>query len=232
MRISAILTVYNTERYVSEALDSMLAQTSPPDEIIVVDDGSTDGTSGALSGYATQIKLIRQQNHGPAHALNVAIAASCGEVLAFLDADDVWLPQKLQLQRAALGADEELEAIFSAIRQFVSPDLDSETTRGYVVPTDAQPGIGKSTMLIRRQAFDRVGSFDQQHTASDFFGWYARANALKLRVQVLPDVLAMRRHHPGNLGRRERSHRDAELLHILKATLDIKRGKPRSEGER
>jgi len=108
MRISTIITAYNTEQYVAQALDSVLAQTRPSDEIIVVDDGSTDGTSERLRNYATQTQIIRQQNFGVGHALNIGIGAATGDVLAFLDSDDLWTSDKLRIQCAALSGNDDL----------------------------------------------------------------------------------------------------------------------------
>jgi glycosyltransferase involved in cell wall biosynthesis len=127
MRISVIMPAHNAERYVASALDSVLTQTLPPHEIIVVDDGSTDGTSGVLETYVPRIRLIRQRNSGPGAAINRAVALAEGDSLAFIDADDLWVPEKLEIQAAALSADADLEAVFGAIQQFVSNELDWET---------------------------------------------------------------------------------------------------------
>jgi Glycosyltransferases involved in cell wall biogenesis len=225
MRISTIMAVYNTERYIAQALDSVLAQTLPSDEIIVVDDGSTDGTVDVLRAFATRVRIIRQQNQGPPRALNVAITASTGDTFAFLDGDDLWLPDKLQIQSAALSAEEDLEAVFGAVQQFVSPDLDPKAMREYIVPDGPQPGISKNALLIRRDAFERIGRFKEEHRASDFFDWYARANVLGLRWRMLPEVVALRRHHSGNTGRRLRSKQHDEILQSLKSSLDMRRRK-------
>jgi glycosyltransferase involved in cell wall biosynthesis len=225
MRISTIIPAYNTERYIASAIESVLAQTLPPDEFIVVDDGSTDGTPAVLRGFADQVRTISQQNCGPAHALNVAIAASTGDALAFLDGDDLWLPEKLRIQSAVLSSERDLEAVFGFIQQFASPDLDPEVAREYVVPDSPQPGISKNTMLIYRQAFERVGQFNENLTASDFVDWYARANVLGLRWRMLDQVVALRRHHSGNTGRRLRSKQHDEILWSLKSSLDIRRRK-------
>jgi glycosyltransferase involved in cell wall biosynthesis len=226
MRISTIIPVYNAERYVAAALDSVLSQTLPPNEIIVVDDGSTDGTPDVLRTYARQIRIIHQEHHGVARALNLAVAAATGDALAFLDADDLWLPEKIRIQTATLSANHELEAVFGMIRQFASPDLDPQEVRRYVISDDPQPGISKNTLLIRRNAFDRIGYFSEEFSATDFVDWYARASALGLRSQMLPDVVALRRHHPGNMGRRLRSTQQNETLQVLKRSLDIRRGRP------
>lgn len=229
MRISTIIPAYNADRYIAAALDSVLSQTRPPDDIIVVDDGSTDGTPDVLKTYAARIRIITQENQGGPRALNVAIAAATGDTLSFLDADDLWLPEKLRVQAAVLSADHELEAVFGMIQQFVSPDLDAADTPGYIVSTEAAPGISKDTLLICRQAFDRIGPFHEKYGSSDFVDWYARAIGLGLRSRMLPDLVAMRRHHPGNMGRRMRSEQQSETLQILKRSLDMRRRRSRPE---
>jgi glycosyltransferase involved in cell wall biosynthesis len=223
MRISTIMAAYNTERYVAQALDSVLAQTLPSDEIIVVDDGSTDGTPEVLRTFATRLRIIRQHNCGPARALNVAIAASVGDALAFLDVDDLWLPNKLEIQSAVLSTEPELEAVFGYMRQFASTDLDAKAVERYIVPDRPQPGLNKNTLLIRRNAFERIGRFDEELKATDFVDWYARAKALGLRWRMLPEVVALRRHHPGNTGRLQRSKQQSEMLFALKRSLDMRR---------
>jgi glycosyltransferase involved in cell wall biosynthesis len=223
MRISTIIPAYNADRYVGATLNSVLSQTLPPDEVIVVDDGSTDGTLDVLRHYATQIRIIQLEHSGAARALNAAVAAATGDALAFIDADDLWLPEKLRIQAAAFSADEKLEAIFGMVQQFASPDLDPADAPRYAVSADLVPGISKNTLLIRRNAFDRIGYFNEEYGASDFVDWYARANVLGLRSRVLPELVAMRRHHPENMGRRLRSEQRSETLQILKRSLDMRR---------
>ena len=225
MRISVIMPAYNAERYVGNALDSVLAQTLPPHEIVVIDDGSTDGTPAVLETYVRRIRLLRQRNSGPSTAINRAVGLAEGDCLAFIDADDLWAPEKLEIQSAALSADSELAAVFGAVQQFVSDELNWDTARNYVVPDGAQPGISKITMLIRRATFARVGPFAEQYRATDFIEWYARACMLGLRFRVLSEVVAFRRHHPQNLGRRLRSVQHNELLAVLKQSLDLRRGR-------
>ena|ERR1700676_2390832 len=228
MRVTAILTVYNTERYLAEALDSILSQTRPADEIIAVDDGSTDSTPAVLQRYASRVTLIRQQNGGPARALNVAVAAAKGDALAFLDADDVWLPEKLRIQISALSSDPTLEAVFGAIQQFVSPELDREATKTFSIPANPQTGISKTAMLIHRSAFMRVGLFNERSTVSDFVDWFSRATVLGLRYKVFPEVVTLRRHHLANLGRRKRADQHDEILQAIKRSLDLRRARSKS----
>src|ERR1700716_602327 len=97
-RVTALIPTYNSGKYICDAVDSVLAQTFPAHEIIVVDDGSTDCTREVLAKYKTKIKYIRQVNAGPPAARNTGIARATGEFVALLDSDDLWVPQKLKLQ--------------------------------------------------------------------------------------------------------------------------------------
>jgi len=144
-------------------------------------------------------------------------------VLAFQDADDIWLPEKLERQLEALTSDPSLEAVFSHVRQFVSADVPVERVADLTPPNEVLAGISKITMLIRRQAFDRVGPFNEARTIVDFLDWYARAQVIGLKTRMLPDVLALRRLHLTNLGRTDTSRRDTENLASIKSFLDAKR---------
>src|SRR5262245_16865951 len=124
--ISVIIPVYNGERYLAEALVSVLAQTHPPTEIIVVDDGSTDTTAQIAQRYAPRIHYHfrpRGAVSGAAAARNHGAYLAQGDYLAFLDADDVWLPDKLRLQMAAFAHDPALDQVFGHVQQFISPEL-------------------------------------------------------------------------------------------------------------
>jgi glycosyltransferase involved in cell wall biosynthesis len=223
MRISTVMAAFNAGPYVAEALDSVLGQTFPPQEVIVVDDGSTDATPEVLRRYADRIHLIRRQNSGPARAFNAGIAEASGDALAFIDADDLWAPEKLEFQCNVLASNDDVEAVFGAIQQFVSPDVDPEIAKRYVVPAGPQPGVAKTTMLIRRLAFDRIGTFDESYKTLDFVDWYARAGAMGLRSIMLTQVVAQRRQHAENLGRRKRSETHDELLEALRRSIRLRR---------
>ena len=108
MTISVVIPAYNAAEYIGRAIDSVLAQTRRPDEIIVVDDGSTDDTAGIVETYGSQVRLIRQENAGVSAARNTGINAATGEWIAFLDSDDEWLKEKLQLQVELLGRNPDL----------------------------------------------------------------------------------------------------------------------------
>ena len=123
--ISVIIPVYNAEHYLAEALDSVLAQEIEPLEILVVDDGSTDGSATIARRYADRVRFYQQANRGAAFARNRGIELSKGSLLAFLDADDLWMPSKLNVQVNALEDQPELDMVLGTVMQFISPEVDN-----------------------------------------------------------------------------------------------------------
>ena len=115
--ISVIIPAYNAAEHLGRAIDSILAQTRPPDEIIVVDDGSTDNTPQIATTYGEKVTLLQQQNAGVSAARNTGIKAARSEWIAFLDADDKWLPEKLEKQSALLKRNPQLVWAYSNFRQ-------------------------------------------------------------------------------------------------------------------
>src|SRR5947209_1330223 len=137
--ISVIIPVYNGERHLAEALDSVLSQAHHPLEVIVVDDGSTDNTAAVARKYSA-VRYYHQANGGSAAARNRAIELAHGDLFAFLDADDVWAPEKLKRQMAVLEAEPELEAVLGFAQQFFSPELPPEIRMRLRCPAEPQPG--------------------------------------------------------------------------------------------
>ncbi|MFG1358091.1 glycosyltransferase family A protein [Xanthobacter pseudotagetidis] len=223
MRISVLIACWNAERYIGAAIRSVLDQDPAPAELIVVDDGSTDA-SAAVAGAIAGVTLLRQSNQGVGAALNVAAGQASGDVLAFLDADDLWCPGKLAAQTAALAADPELDAVFGHMVAFASPDLSGEEQAGLRIPAGAEPGFLKGTMLLRRGAFERLGGFDEAQLFADFIAWYARASVAGFRWKMLDDLVLRRRIHAANMGRRARVQQREDYLRIMKALIDAKRG--------
>ena len=145
-RISVVIPVYNGEAYLEDALDSILAQSRLPDEIIVVNDGSTDRTTEILKRRSDMI-VIEQSNKGTGAARNLGIDHSCGDLLAFLDADDTWLPDKLQVQEQAMRLFSAVPAIIklrSLIRNEGVSICHCHTSHGLF------PAKGAGTIWIRR----------------------------------------------------------------------------------
>lgn len=224
MRISVAIAAYNAEAYIAEAVDSVLGQTRPPDEVIVVDDGSTDRTAAILACYGNRIVRLSQANSGQATAINRALATAGGDALAFCDADDVWMPAKLALQTALLDRSNDIDAIFGQVEQFVSPDVPDEHRARLRPPQDIVRGEAKLTMLVRRTALDRIGQFDETLPATFFIEWLGRAKRLGLNAGYVDETIARRRLHLGNGGRTKAAAQDIETLMALRQA--IKRSRP------
>ena len=198
--ISVVIPVFNGEKYIRECLESVLSQTLKPAQIIVVDDGSTDRTPEIVVSVDKSIVCIRQRQAGPAVARNFGVETASGPYLAFIDADDLWLPDKLARQVDYLSSHPEVDMVFGMIRHFYSPETDGDFRKQYACPEAIVPGIHPGAMLLKKEAFLRVGPFDGALKMGEFIEWQARAKALQLASHVLPELVMLRRVHPSNYG--------------------------------
>jgi len=215
--VSAIVAVRDGERYITEALDSILGQSAPPGEVVVVNDGSTDATQLALESYAGRLRVVQQEPGGVATALNVGIATSTGALLAFLDADDLWTPTSLECRLTRLAPPDQPEAVFGRMAQFVSPELGTAAARSFRFDPEPARVTMFQTMLIRRAAFDRVGPLATDYVIGANIDWISRARAARLRAEHVPDTVARRRIHGGNLGITERDRQAPDLVKAVRA---------------
>jgi glycosyltransferase involved in cell wall biosynthesis len=217
--VSVIIPAYNCERYLAEAISSVLAQTYRPIEILVVDDGSTDGTADVAHRFENTVEYHRQPHRGPGAARNAGIDLSQGDYIAFLDADDLWEEDKLTLQMASFDESPALDVVFGHVEHFYSPELEADAALQMHSPSDPLPGYYASAMLVKRDVFQRVGPFDENLRVGEFVDWYSRAMDADLVSLMLQDILVRRRIHGGNLTIRERgSHTD--YLRVVKASID------------
>ena len=204
--VSCIVPVYNGERYLVETLDSLFGQSHAAVEVIVVDDGSTDGSSAVAGSHPGEPVCISQPRGGHASARNRGLDEARGEFIAFLDADDLWHREKLERQLARFAARPELGVVFAHLENFQSPDVEAPPEGPpSSVPV---PGYTSVAMLARRAAFDRVGPFDQSLSHGNDRDWFCRAAEHRIEMEMLPDVLVRRRLHGANrstpLGRTSR----------------------------
>ena len=212
---SVIVPVYNRERFLRDTLDSIFALDYEPFEVVVVDDGSTDGSAAIAESY-DGVRCIRQENSGPAAARNAGVDVSQGEFIAFVDSDDVVLPHKLSAQvgylldhpeiAATLGRQEWMTPPPNAVPDLVWGDLD---------------GITPISVVIRRAALVEVGCFDPALRGPEDVDLLVRLREGGYRFLVIPDVVMRRRYHGDNL---VAGNRDAPLpLELLKTKLDRER---------
>jgi glycosyltransferase involved in cell wall biosynthesis len=220
-RVSCIIPVFNGERYLAETLDSVFAQTHVPFEVIVADDGSTDRSAEIARSYAG-VMLLQQANAGHAAARNLGISIAIGDFIAFVDADDLWHPEKLARQLARFDARPELGLVFTHLENFYSPDADQAQR-----PNDDAfrpvPGYTSVTMLARREVFEGVGLLDVTLAHGNDREWFCRAAEQKVLMEMMTEVLVRRRLHGSNRSAALGDNSRAEYLRILKASLDRRR---------
>jgi len=193
-----IIPVYNGERFLAEAIQSVLAQTLPPDEIIVVDDGSTDSTAQVVAGLSrtalAPIRYVYQANRGPSAARNQGLRLAQGDVIAFLDADDCWPEHKLAVQMAHLAASPAAGMAWGMVQM-------CEIADGHMKPIAVPPCYGPNvgSLLLRRSAFEIVGLYDESLRLGEDLEWLARAQERQLPYVRHSDVVLWYRYHGGNV---------------------------------
>ncbi len=213
--VSVIIPAYNAEKYLSCAIGSVLAQTWKASEVIVVDDGSTDNTAAIAAGFR-DVRLIRNTHSGAAATRNLGVRQATGRYLAFLDADDLWLPDKLDRQLVHLAHTPKAKAVFGKIRQFVSPELPESERSRYQCSPDPAPGTHSGCLLIERAVFLRVGLFTETLPAGEFIEWMIRARRQDLEFPMLEDVVMLRRIHGGNITLTDKTSLHRSYLQIIR----------------
>jgi glycosyltransferase involved in cell wall biosynthesis len=222
MNVGVVIPVRDGERYLAEALESVLAQTRQPCDVVVVDDGSTDRTAGVAARYAPRVRCISQPARGIGAARNRGAAEVRGELLAFLDGDDMWPPDRIERQLVAFADGVGPDLVFGHVRQFVSPDLDPAASAALACPERPQPAFLANTMLVPRTVWERVGPFSTTAVRAEFLDWLLRARELGLCEVMLDEVVLERRLHASNHGRV--MHGSAgEYALTLKRALDRRR---------
>jgi glycosyltransferase involved in cell wall biosynthesis len=221
--VSCVIPVFNGERFLKEALESVLAQSHPDIEIIVVDDGSTDGTRGAAARFGKRIIYVHQDNAGPASARNHGIQRASGDFVAFLDSDDLWHPQKTAIQLGRFETRPDLMICTAHMQNFWSAEVAHEVSTlqdGRL--TEVQPNLG-SSFMARRSLFETIGLLDTAFKHRDIQELILRAVDGGLATESLPDVLVKRRIHDANISRHRSDAGDLELVAIARARLARRR---------
>jgi len=213
---AVVIPAFNAARTLRDAISSLLDQTVRPASIVVVDDGSTDESAAIATDFGTVVTLIRQANQGPAAATDAGIAASDAPIIAGLDADDIWFPDKAERQLARLAEDPDIDALFckaASFRHGDRPERDGP----------ARDMWNRSAMMIRRPAASRIGPVAEE-SGERFLGemipWLDRGRRLGLRLELIPEVLVGRRIIPGSLTYQQSA---AAWLPMIRAQLKKRR---------
>jgi glycosyltransferase involved in cell wall biosynthesis len=217
--ISVVIPAYNHGAFLAEAIESVRRQTVPPSQILIVDDGSEDVIEPLVQSFE-DCQYSRIAHAGAASARNRAIELADQDFLAFLDADDLWVPQKLELQMDLMERQADLDMVFGRVEEFYSSEM-SVAERMANLRTNS-PGFVFGTMLIRRESFRRVGKLDESLRVGEFIDWYGRANDRGL-TGTMPDQIVLRRRvHQSNSMRRDRGAA-ADYARVFKNVLDRRR---------
>jgi glycosyltransferase involved in cell wall biosynthesis len=201
MTISVIIPVFNGASFIDEAVESVLRQSRKVDEILVVDDGSTDGTVQIVERYADMVRLLPQAHAGPAVARNRGIRFASGEYIALLDADDIMLSDRIGLQAARLEDSPEIDIVLGEQILFRQGEAPSEVMASADIRSRTRPGFLPSTALIRRAAFETHGAFPEDRQIGDFIRWMKTAQEAGCRYSMLNTPVVLRRIHQSNLSR-------------------------------
>ena len=222
--VSIVVPVWNGARFIAEALASARAQDFDPFEIVVVDDGSTDATP-AIVQATPGVRYVRVEHGGVAAARNHGLGLARGELIAFLDADDVWTPDKLRVQIGFMRAQPELGYTITHQHLQLEPGVPRPR---WVPPAELEadgPCFATASLAAWRWAFDRVGLFDPALRIAEDTDWIVRAGELGVKMAVVPHTLVMRRLHEANLSS-TREPTQKELLKVLRASILRRRGQP------
>jgi glycosyltransferase involved in cell wall biosynthesis len=228
MKVSVIIPVYNGSQYLATALESVLAQTYPLHEIIVIDDGSTDSSPDILRSYGERLRVTRQDNQGVAAARNAALQQATGDIITFIDQDDLWpagrteaLVKALQSDPQALVAAGQVEVLYERSRPPNPLDNFGTAVREFYV----------GSLCIRKEVFDLLGPLHTGLGYADDVDFFMRRREANIKTVYVDDVTLQYRLHEGNTSF-NRSVTNAHLMAALRESLQRRRkegGKQRDE---
>jgi glycosyltransferase involved in cell wall biosynthesis len=210
--VSVIIPTYNSDKYIGEALDSVLCQTYADYEIIVIDDGSTDDTKKIIEEHYPLVRYYFVENRGVSSARNLGISLAQGEFIAFLDADDRWLPDKLEKQTALFQSDDNLGMVFTENYFFDEHGIKKNklNKRKRLMYGDIVRNIflnsyvATPTVMVRKSVFDAVGFFEEGLTVAEDDNMWMRI-AMRYGVELLDEPLVLCRVTEGSLSRTNRN---------------------------
>ena len=218
--LSVIIPVFNAARYLRQAVESVLDQQHPNIEVLIVDDGSTDNSLKVAASFGHPIISVQQDNMGAGAARNHGLRLCTGEMIAFLDADDVWLQGKIQAQ-LAMVQERSADLVFGLAEEFLSTECTPDGAK-FLVRHAPRPGLITSAALFPRSTLQRVGYLDETLIVGEFLDWYARFKEQGLQEAVVDQVVCRRRIHQHNLGIRKKSA-SKDYVRVMKNALDRRR---------
>lgn len=219
---SVVIPAYNAAAFIGETIVSVMAQTHPPMQIIVVDDGSDDDLAAALENLNAPIALFRQENRGPATATAHGFKEVKTGFVATVDADDLWQPDKIEKQFDVLFSDHNADIVFTRMSSFGKK-------AGAARVNDSRSGWGRSTMLLSLETYHRVGPFvDMPGFRGEMLEWIDRARSKSITTFMMEEPLAMRRLHPGSLSWGRSALQDKGYMEVVLRAMRRRKGEGNS----
>ena len=217
-RYTLVIPAFNAAGTLAEALQSALDQTVPPARIIVVDDGSNDGTHEVAATFGAGVEVKRQANEGPASATNAGLRLVETNLVAFLDADDLWLSDKAERQLRYLDDNPDVDGVVGQLQVF-------EDTAGARRLIRVDDNWGRTTLMLRTASARRIGLLrtDLPGHMGEVVDWIARGRDLGMKIQSIGEILAMRRMHPASMSYYMDLDKARGYVHAARRALDRKR---------
>jgi len=222
-QLSVIIPTRNRADFVADAIDSVLAQGDANIEILVVDDGSVDGTAEVVGKYPPPVRYIYRKQAGPSASRNHGIKQAAGDFIGFLDDDDLWSPDKLAVQLPPLLHDPDVEIVLGHTQRMIRER--GEHNHGRFVSYESPVRLHSlGCALFRRSVFDRVGMLDEKMRHAEDDDWFMRARSLRVRMLFLSEVTLYYRFHESNMSY-DKIEKMPYMLRLVKNRLDrIRRG--------
>lgn len=206
--VGVVVRTLNSQRYVEAAISSVLEQTRPVAEIVVVDGGSTDGTLERLAAFGDRIRVVPQRREGLGGAAQDGIDELSQALVTFQDSDDLWPTDRIEHMSAHLEHHPDVDGVMGRVEHFVSPELSEAEASCFEVPDGPQPGAGLPSLLVRRAVFERAGGLRDGLSAGEYLEWSDRARRAGVRIDPVEVVALRRRVHLSNFTRRPESKGD------------------------
>ena len=221
--VSVIIPVYNAKRFLLEAVESVRQQDYQPMEIIIVDDGSTDSSAALINNLGDDIRFFSQEHQGPSAARNQGLAMARGDVIAFLDADDLWPRGRLHLQLERLLQDPNLEVVMGRTQYFgllsvLRGKIQFEGTDNTAIV------MHLGSALFRKSTFEKVGNFDESLPNYEDLDWFLRAREKGVSMLILKIITQRYRMHEGNYSRTQSSVQG--MMRVLKKSVIRRKSNP------
>jgi glycosyltransferase involved in cell wall biosynthesis len=219
--VSVVIPAHNAERFICEAIDSVLMQTGFSIQVIVIDNASSDRTSTVVAQcYGGSVTLASESQLGIGPARNTGVRLATGKHLAFLDADDIWMPGSLHLRMRHLNPSAGVHLVFGHCQEFHDSILSPEQRLQWPCRPEPYPLFAADTCVLERSLFDEIGDFPHVR-AGEFVSWYGTAKALGFGDFMVPEICVRRRSHLHNTSAGQSSLNDFPAA--LKLLIDRRR---------